>query len=135
MNRRGKINVMGLILTVVIAYGGMVGLRYWNTYYSNLGVKEAIRRAAYEWRDLNQSAAEAYLNTELQRLDFELDQMCKADGDYGCCRLYEENRERHIYCWWWDYFKFPLLNEYKNIYYEVHKVLGEDNQLYDGDWE
>jgi hypothetical protein len=133
MNRSGKINVMAIILTVVLSYGGVVGVRYWKTYWSNLAVKEAIRRTAFEWRDVNQLSAESYLNSELRRLDFELDEMCKSKGDYGCCRLYEESLERHIYCWWWDYFKYPLVDKYKSIYYEVHKVLGVDNQVYDGE--
>jgi hypothetical protein len=133
MNRRGKINGMGIVLTLLFTYGGLVGWRYAQTYWSNLEVKEAVQRSVYTWRDLNQTAAEGQLNKDLSRLDFDLSQMCKADGDYGCCKFFQEGEERHVYCWWWDYFKYPLVNKYKDLYYEVHKVLGKDNQVYKGD--
>jgi hypothetical protein len=133
MKRHGKINGMGILLTVLIGYGGLVGWRYSQTYWSNMAVKEAVQRSMYTWRDLNQRAAEGQLNKDLSRLDFDLSEMCKSDGDYGCCKFYQAGNERHIYCWWWDYFEYPLVKQYKELYYEVHKVLGEDNQVYDGD--
>ena len=135
MNRAGKISIVGVVLSAVGAYGLLFGAVVFKTYWANLEVKEAVQRTAYEWRDISKTAAERYLNRELTRLDFDLASMCDQNGDYGCCTLYKEIGERHVSCWWWDSYKWPLLDRYTDISYEAHKIILDSNQVVDGDWQ
>lgn len=131
MRRTGKINVLGVLLTVGIVFGGWTGLNWWKMHWNNLAAQDVVKRAAFEWRDLNQPAAEALLKRELSGLGFEWSQMCKASGDYGCCRFSEKFNEKHLDCWWYDVWYVPIFGKENWVLYESHKVLSE-NQVYDG---
>ena len=134
MNRAGKISIVGAVIGAVLVYGLLFGVRAFKTYWSNMEVKEAVQRTAYEWRDVSKTSAQSYLDRELVRLNFDLPSMCDRAGNYGCCRLYEKSGEKHVECTWWDSYKWPLLNRYSDISYEVHKVILESNQVVDGEW-
>ena len=132
MRRTGKINILGVLLTAGVVYGGWTGLVWWKMHWNNLAAQDVVKRASFEWRDLNKPAAEALLKRELTGLGFEWSQMCKADGEYGCCRFYEQANERHLDCWWWDVWTLPVVGKETWVLYESHKVLSSDNQVYDG---
>jgi hypothetical protein len=133
MKRHGKINGMGIVLTFVFSYVGLVGVRFASMHWANMAAQDVVLHTAFTWRDLNKVAAENFLNKELRRLSWDVDGMCGAEDEYGCCKLYEESSERHIYCWWWDGFKYPLLDKYHWRQFESHRIVGSGNQVYKGE--
>ena len=110
----GRVNLIGLMITVVLAVGGLLAYLFAPYHLDYMNMKEVVSSASLAWY-ANDAKSSGERKLEEQLRGKEIDYITRKDN----CSFEEAAGMFTTYCSWEVDVYYPFTDFYKTIWYEV----------------
>ncbi len=115
--RRGRVQVMSVILVAGICYGILCAWRFVPYYWDQRVMKEVVKIVGLYWKDLGKNKAVQMLAQEMYNRD--VPTYIEEDD----CEFREEVGQRRVYCEWTVTDNWPLLGRTRTMHFVVEALV------------
>jgi hypothetical protein len=132
MSRSGRVKIGPILFLAVAIYGGLFLKDAFPVVWTWMQVDEVAKVTLLEWRDKSEGKARTRMEFELgdRNVPSHIVSPVPHCGERGCC-LFEQEKERHVDCWWDEAIFLPFSDVSWILEFQVHKYLDADNRLND----
>lgn len=109
--RRGRINIIGIVLAIAAAVGGVWLYRFGPYYWDHRVMDEVVRASARGWKDYGVGKARRQLNQELYNRDV------PTYISEDLCSFREEPGKKVVLCEWTVQESWPLIDRVETMHF------------------